>query len=222
MMLVPRVLSRSEDDHKVLAALLMRRTGSERIKAHNFWVGHDREAAFMQQHGRRVMDLAWPLPPAMNGMAAVTQKLLTETAGVRGAGREFTPSVYRQPGHQDAANTDVLGGDYYAPILTNQQGESAVNLSDLEAFLAQLRTEVSRVANEVHRLRQGNNNSNHNGNGGRGRGGRGRGRNWHQQYPRGGETEAAAPTAAPTPQAPVLSQLQQITQHQQQRQTRNF
>jgi hypothetical protein len=187
-MVVPYLLSDSAEERRFFAALLMCKRGAERVRAHNFYVGSVRETAFMGQYGTRLMSFPMPLlPPSWPELNAVNIKLLAELSSTDGAGdlpQHATP-VFRAPNP-----SDVIGGDYFAPIVHNAQGDAAVDLHEMQEFLAAMH-------GGIQRLRGRGSFAGHSGQqwrGGQGRGGRSGGRGRGYQYPRGGgdETTAAA------------------------------
>jgi hypothetical protein len=181
----------SDEDRHFLAGTMLRRFGQQRIQAHNFWVAASREESFLAVQGSLLTALPWPLFPPDKAFTAVNAKLLAEASAQQqptGAGMDanWCPSVFKNDGGPS-------GGDYYAPVHTNAEGQTFIDLSPLEMAHKQVMTQLRGIGRAV--------------NSSRGRGtGRGGGRYGGRGGPRGGEADdwqqpyhITAPTATLSP-----------------------
>ena len=91
VVVLAHVLFGDESDLRLLAGLMMRKRGRERIVAHNFFMGSMQDPSFMAMYGTQLQQMPWPLFPASADLQALNQKLLDEAA----TGSEI-PSVFRK------------------------------------------------------------------------------------------------------------------------------
>ena len=117
-MVIPYLLWGSQDERRFMGALMLRKTGHERVRSHNFHVAATKEASFL---------------PAI--------RLLTE-GEAEITGGEPTTAFYRHRQPRDLigppTHTTVRGGEYLAPII--QRGnEQLVDLTSMEQFLLSTR-----------------------------------------------------------------------------------
>lgn len=160
-------------DRRVWAATLMRKTGAERLRSHNFAVAARREDAFLAIHGTHLLNFSLPLYPHQPSFAALNTRILSTTQ-VTGAGNGFLQ----------------VSGAGYIPVHQFQDGSLGAETSNLEAINQGLKKQIQGLEKKVARIqesansqgaargRQGYN---------RGRGGRGQYRGGHETL-RGGDT----------------------------------
>jgi len=118
------------------AGVLLRKTGLDRVVAHNFFVSSKLDESFVNIHGDRLVDFAWPLFPPDANFAALNEKLLSETNEPSGGGRQVNrPSVFRPASGE--------GAGYTAPVLMDGNGQQYVDLSEIESAYLTLQQAVA-------------------------------------------------------------------------------
>jgi len=141
---------------KYFVGLLQRKSGLQRMTAHNFYVASQAEPAFLDMWGAVLLYCPYPLFPAVEGFHNLNRMMLTAVrdsyeagANVHGGGDRVIP----QPAVYKRANK-VTGGEYWAAVHTNAEGKQAVNLSEIEsAHLAHAR-DLSILKKEIANMKK--------------------------------------------------------------------
>ncbi len=109
-------------------AILLNMPWTERVEHHNWYVADRLGNSFIDQHGRKIETLKWPLFPPDQAYSSLNLRLLTEP--IMGAGPQRRPAVYKEP----------TGGAYTVPVVTDARGAPYVELTPVEdAFTMQQR-----------------------------------------------------------------------------------
>jgi len=115
----------SDAGRKFYTHLLLTKSASERIKAHNFAVAHDCGEDFTRTHAKTLEVLPWPLFPAQPAFTGLNIKLLAEFGRQReGAGSRGAPTstLFRAPlfqgggGHPFRQDKEPLVGAGAVPV----------------------------------------------------------------------------------------------------------
>ena len=131
-----------ESQKKFLAGTMLRHQGQERVRAHNFNVGLALDASFMEQYGDKVAKLELPLFPAKREFTTLNQKVL--------ACVDSTGGAYNAIGGDRVFRSSEGAG--FLPVLTNSNGESAVDVTQVENAYNQLLAEQHRIQARITAL----------------------------------------------------------------------
>ncbi|MDP3759323.1 MAG: hypothetical protein Q8R01_02250 [Ramlibacter sp.] len=134
----------SSADRRFFSAVLLRREGLQRLRAHNWRTLARHDEFFVAGFGARVQDLAWPLFPPHERLTPLNRTLLRETAAPSGGagGRDVVPSVFRR--------ADPAGGGYMAPVVSHAGGY-AVDLGPAEVEVIALRRQLEQLQGDLTR-----------------------------------------------------------------------
>lgn len=184
---------------KFYSHVLMQKTGTDRVRAHNHFVARACGEEFLRQWGSKLASLAYPLFPAGDDAFNTLNIILLgeESEVVGGSSRRSAPSVFKPEPQPE-------GAGYLAPVI-DVDGHAAVDLGPAESAVIALQRRVAQLERRVteqpqnrgDRSARGASTRSHRPSGDRtGRGGGGRAASdYHpsrgdRRGPRGGEYEA--------------------------------
>ena len=137
----------------VLAVQLhLRRSAIERIKLHNWRVLAVRGEPLLSQWGDKVEALRYPLllAPELDDINELMYRELEAAQITGGAEAEWVPTQFRQRRRLD----ELTGGAYFAPLHHDGQGNSAIDMSEMDDKLRFLYERNERANAEMLRMLQ--------------------------------------------------------------------
>jgi len=147
-----------------LRSLLVSSSGAHRMLMHNFYVAEHREPSFLKTHGDKIPRLPDPLFPHTKEFSALNTMLLEEP--VIGGG------VERRSLFRSAEENDPLGGAPNFYVQTGPDGQSFVDMADVEQTCATMQRQIAALRTAQQSKGQGkpwykknkSNNNNYNNN----------------------------------------------------------
>ena len=136
------VLFGSREDQLTLMAMLLHLPYEATVTAHNVAVANAYGPSFMGAHGETVVSMSVPLFPARKTLQTTNVKLL-QKAKVDSISGGSAPSDWLPHG----MTTDMFrqdpterphGGEYFAPVLNDDSGRTAVDMSRIDTQLSRI------------------------------------------------------------------------------------
>lgn len=134
---VQYLLFASPEEQRVWAAMIMRKSGNERLKSHNLHVACRREPAFLQIYGQKLLNFELPLFPPTQDFQSLNTRLLAQSMVQGGEARpDIGSSVFAR--HRE------VSGSGFAPVGQLPDGTWAADTSTVEASLRRQVTALER------------------------------------------------------------------------------
>jgi hypothetical protein len=162
MILIYYLLYATEEEKRAYAWAVMHEGPMERLRAHNWAVaekGEATKAKFLTTNGAAIAKLTLPLFPTIPEFGTLNTLVLRSVDGVSGGSfaetrcAAFKQAPSTKSGVQ-AKGKELVGGEFYVPVLKNADGVSYVELTVVEETVSLLQRQVAELHSDVQQLKR--------------------------------------------------------------------